>query len=452
MRSILAAVADLESGHKSRDLVEDALARIEDRAGEGQRTFLEGNAAAARAAADFHDQMRAHGAHAPFAGIPVSIKDLFDIAGEVTTAGSLVLRDAAPASADAPAVARLRAAGFIPIGRTNMTEFAFSGLGINPHHGTPANPYDRGAARIPGGSSSGAAVSITDGMALGALGTDTGGSCRIPAALCGIVGFKPTARRVPTRGSFPLSTSLDSVGPLAASVSCCAVLDAVLAGETSFALPALPLEGLRLAVPQTMVLEGLEPAVARAFDRTMAAIGKAGARISDIPLRELAELSQINAKGGLVAAQAYAIHRPLIDRSHQPGGAGYDPQVLVRILRGGEQEAADYIDVVNARADFIRRLAAVTAPYDALVMPTVPVIAPRLADLQSDDAYRRTNAMVLRNPSIANFLDRCSISIPCQQAGDAPVGLMLIGAHGADRHLLSIAAAIEKIVSPIVDR
>jgi len=368
----------------------------------------------------------------------------------VTTAGSLVLRDAAPASADAPAVARLRAAGFIPIGRTNMTEFAFSGLGINPHHGTPVNPYDRGAARIPGGSSSGAAVSITDGMARGALGTDTGGSCRIPAALCGIVGFKPTARRVPRQGVFPLSTSLDSVGPLAASVSCCAVLDAVLAGEPSFELPELPLAGLRLAVPQTMVLDGLEPAVARAFDRALVAIGKAGARISDIPLRELDELSKINAKGGIVAAECYAIHRPLIARSHEPGGPGYDPQVLVRILRGQEQDAADYIDLVAARADFIRRLAAITAPYDALMMPTVPLIAPKITDLQSDDAYRRTNAMVLRNPAIANFLDRCSISIPCHQTGDAPVGLMLIGEHGADRRLLAIAAAIEKIVSPAV--
>jgi aspartyl-tRNA(Asn)/glutamyl-tRNA(Gln) amidotransferase subunit A len=452
MHSIVATAATLDRGRKARDLVEDALARIEDRSGEGQRTFLEVDADAVRAAADFHDRMRVRGAHAPFAGIPVSIKDLFDIAGDVTTAGSLLLREAAPATADAPAVARLRAAGFIPIGRTNMTEFAFSGLGINPHYGTPANTYDRNAGRIPGGSSSGAAVSVTDGMALGALGTDTGGSCRIPAALCGIVGFKPTAHRVPTQGVFPLSTSLDSVGPLAASVSCCAVLDAVLAGENSFELPVFPLEGLRVAVPQTMVLEGLEPAVAQAFDRTLATIGKAGARISDIPLRELAELSQINAKGGLVTAQAYALHRPLIAKGHQPGGTGYDPQVLVRILRGQEQEAADYIDLLKARADFIRRLAAITAPYDVLAMPTVPLIAPRLVDLQSDDAYRRTNAMVLRNPSIANFLDRCSISIPCHRAGDAPVGLMLIGAHGADRHLLSIAAAIEKIVSPIVDR
>jgi aspartyl-tRNA(Asn)/glutamyl-tRNA(Gln) amidotransferase subunit A len=281
-------------------------------------------------------------------------------------------------------------------------------------------------------------------MALGALGTDTGGSCRIPAALCGTVGFKPTAHRVPTAGAFPLSTSLDSIGPLAATVACCAALDAVLAGEPAVELAPFPLAGLRMAVPQTMVLEGVEPMVARAFESALAALRKAGARIVDIPLRELAELTQINAKGGLAAAESYAIHRSLIAKAEKM----YDPRVLVRILRGQEQDAADYIELIAARADFIRRLAAITAPYDALVMPTVPVTAPRLADLASDDAYRHANFLVLRNPGIANFLDRCSISIPCHHAGEAPVGLMLIAEHGADRRLLAIAAAIETVVSP----
>ena len=193
-----------------------------------------------------------------------------------------------------------------------------------------------------------------------------------------------------------------------------------------------------------MVLDSVEPAVAQAFDAALAALRKAGARISDIPLRELAELQQINAKGGLSAAESYAIHRALIAKSEKL----YDPRVLSRILRGQEQSAADYIDLVHARADFIRRVAAITAPYDAVVMPTTPVVAPHIADLASDDAYRRVNMLMLRNPSIVNFLDRCSISIPCHRAGDAPVGLMLIGEHGADRRLLSIAAAIEKVVSP----
>jgi aspartyl-tRNA(Asn)/glutamyl-tRNA(Gln) amidotransferase subunit A len=446
MRSIANIATSLEAGASSRNLVEECITRIDDRSGEGTRTFLKVHAAAARAAADYHDRLRAAGA-APsrYAGIPVSIKDLFDIAGDVTTAGSVALRDAAPARHDAPSVARLRGAGFIPIGRTNMTEFAFSGLGINPHYDTPRNPYDRQAGRIPGGSSAGAAVSVTDGMAFGALGTDTGGSCRIPAALCGIVGFKPTAHRVPTQGAFPLSTSLDSVGPLAATVDCCARLDAVLAGEPWLGLPPCQLDGLRMAVPQTMVLDNLEPAVARAFDAALAAMRNAGARILDIPLRELSELQRINAKGGPSAAESYAIHRALIAKA----GTSYDPRVLSRILRGREQDAADYIDLVNARAEFIGRLAAITAPYDALVMPTTPLIAPRLADLVSDEAYRQANMLVLRNPSIANFLDRCSISIPCHRAGDAPVGLMLIGEHDADRRLLSIAAAIETLVSPV---
>jgi aspartyl-tRNA(Asn)/glutamyl-tRNA(Gln) amidotransferase subunit A len=445
MRTLAQLAADLGSGGSSRGLVEQCLARIGDRAGEGERVFLKVHDADALAAADFYDRLRARGAApSPFAGIPVSIKDLFDLAGDVTTAGSRALKDAEPAARDAPSVARLRAAGFIPIGRTNMTEFAFSGLGINPHYGTPLNPYDRQAGRIPGGSSSGAAVSVTDAMAFGALGTDTGGSCRIPAALCGIVGFKPTARRVPTAGAFPLSTSLDSVGPLAATVECCAVLDAVLAGEPAAELATFPVAGLRMAVPQTTVLDGLEPAVARAFESALDVLRKAGARIVDIPLHELGELPQINAKGGFAAAESYAIHRALIAKAEKT----YDPQVLTRILRGQEQSAADYIDLVAARADFIRRVAAVTAPYDALLMPTTPLTAPRLADLAADDSYRKVNFLMLRNPAIVNFLDRCSISLPCQRAGDAPVGLMLIGEHGADRRLLAIAAAVEQVVSP----
>jgi aspartyl-tRNA(Asn)/glutamyl-tRNA(Gln) amidotransferase subunit A len=445
MRTLAQLKAELASGGSSRGLVEQCLARIGDRAGEGERVFLKVHAADALAAAGFYDRLRArNAAPSPFAGIPVSIKDLFDLAGDVTTAGSRALKDAEPAAGDAPSVARLRAAGFIPIGRTNMTEFAFSGLGINPHYGTPLNPYDRRAGRIPGGSSSGAAVSVTDAMAFGALGTDTGGSCRIPAALCGIVGFKPTARRVPTAGAFPLSTSLDSIGPLAATVACCAVLDAVLAGEPAAELAPFPLAGLRMAVPQTIVLDGLEPGVARAFEAALDALRKVGARIADIPLRELSELPQINAKGGFAAAESYAIHRALIAKAEKT----YDPQVLTRILRGQEQSAADYIDLVAARADFIRRVAAVTAPYDALLMPTTPLMAPRLADLAADDSYRKVNFLMLRNPAIVNFLDRCSISLPCQRAGDAPVGLMLVGEHGADRRLLAIAAAIEQVVSP----
>jgi aspartyl-tRNA(Asn)/glutamyl-tRNA(Gln) amidotransferase subunit A len=435
----------LAGGRSSRDLTEECLTRIADTEGEGRRAFIKVHAEQARAAADFHDRSRRNGgASSRFAGIPVSIKDLFDIAGDVTTAGSIVLRDTVPAQRDAVAVARLKAAGFIAVGRTNMTEFAFSGLGINPHYGTPLNPYDRKAARIPGGSSSGAAVSVTDGMAYAALGTDTGGSCRIPAALCGLVGFKPTAKRVPLTGTVPLSSSLDSIGPIASSVACGAALDAVLAGEEAVDLPAFPLDGLRLAVPQTLVFDGIDSDVARAFAAAQSKLSAAGVRISDIALRELSGLARINSKGGFAAAEAYAFHRPLIAAKRDL----YDLRVLSRILRGCEQDAADYLDLMQARSDFQRRVWAITAPYDALLMPTVPMIAPRLRDLEFDEDFGRINLLMLRNPTLANFLDGCSISIPCHRHGDAPVGLMLIGRHGDDARLLAIAAAIESAVAP----
>jgi len=438
--------AQLAAGRvTSRTLVEGCLARIDDPAGEGARTFLKVHRDAALAAAKQQDALRkASRAPSPFAGIPVSIKDLFDIAGDVTTAGSIALRDHAPAKADAPAVARLKAAGFVVVGRTNMTEFAFSGLGLNPHYGTPKNPYDRATGRIPGGSSSGAAVSITDGMAFGALGTDTGGSCRIPAALCGIAGFKPTQFRVPLDGAFPLSSTLDSIGPLAATVADCAVLDAVLAGEPSFDLPKVALAGLELAAPQSFVLDGMDSHVAAMFAATLKALSTAGATITDIPLTELLEIPAIFAKGGFPAYEAWAVHRDLIAAK----GDVYDPRVRVRILRGRGQSDADYAALKAARADMIARVEKITAPYDALVLPTVPAIAPTLAAMEDDEAFRDVNLLMLRNPTVANFLDRCAVSIPCHRAGEAPVGLMLIGAQGADRRLLAIAAAAESLVAP----
>ncbi|HLK83183.1 MAG TPA: amidase [Xanthobacteraceae bacterium] len=445
MRTLAQSARDLASGTSSRSLVEDCLARILDAAGEGRRAFLKVHADQARAAADYIDALRRRGA-APsrFAGVPVSVKDLFDVAGDVTTAGSVALRDAPPAKRDAAAVARIRAAGFIPIGRTNMTEFAYSGVGLNPHYDTPRNPYDRATGRIPGGSSSGAAVSVADGMAVAALGTDTGGSCRIPAALCGIVGYKPTARRIPTDGVLPLSSTLDSVGPLAPTVACCAALDAVMAGEEPNDFPPHRLDGLRLAAPQAVVLDSMDEAVAGAYGNALSRLAKAGAKIVDLPFVEFNEIAALNRQGGFAAAEAYAWHRRLIETK----GALYDPRVLVRIMRGKEQDAAHYIELIRARADLIGRVAAVSGHYDALIMPTVPIIAPPLASLDAEERFRAVNLLVLRNTVIANVLDRCAISIPCHGRGDAPVGLMLVGEHGADRRLFAIAAAVEQIVAP----
>src|SRR5215813_12058388 len=287
--SVLETAADLANGRASScDLIEAALAQIVDPTGEGAHTFVKIYGDNARAAANAQDRLRRAGYIAsPLAGLPISIKDLFDVSGERTLAGSKALDDSPPAAGDAPVVTRLKAAGAVLVGRTNMTEFAFSGVGINPHYGTPGNPHDR--SRIPGGSSSGAGVSVPDGMAAVAIGTDTGGSVRIPAAFCGLVGFKPTQARVPRDGASPLSSSLDSIGPLARSTEDCAIVDAIMAGEEPVIPEAIPVEGLRLAVPQTIMLDALEPAVAAAFERACAVLGRAGARLLDVKMPELGE-------------------------------------------------------------------------------------------------------------------------------------------------------------------
>jgi aspartyl-tRNA(Asn)/glutamyl-tRNA(Gln) amidotransferase subunit A len=428
----------------SRQLVTDCLARISSNAGEGARVFLKVYGEQALATADFYDRMRQQGARLnPFAGIPVSVKDLFDVAGDTTLAGSTLLKGAPAAERDARAVSRLRAAGFVVIGRTNMTEFAFSGLGLNPNYGTPLNPWDRATGRIPGGSSSGAAVSVSDGMAYGALGTDTGGSCRIPAAMCGIVGFKPTASRVPLAGAFPLSPSLDSVGPLAHSVDCCATLDAVLSGQGFEPIPDLAATDLNLGVLTNYVTDGLEKTVADHFERALRALTKAGVKLTDIKLPELAELPDINRKGGISAAESYAVHRPRIAND----AARYDPRVLTRIVRGREQDAADYINLLNIRADFMSRVARRVRRFDAVLMPTIPIVAPVLSDLTADDAYVKANGLALRNPSIVNFIDGCAISLPCHDPGTAPVGISLFGLANTDADLLSAARVVEPIVA-----
>jgi aspartyl-tRNA(Asn)/glutamyl-tRNA(Gln) amidotransferase subunit A len=441
--TVLSLAGDLALARTtSRALVEAALARIEDPAGEGARTFTKVYSDTARAAADAQDRLRAAGYVAsPLAGLPVSVKDLFDVAGEVTLAGSRALDDTPPARHDAPIVARLRAAGAVLVGRTNMTEFAFSGVGINPHYGTPGNPADRRC--IPGGSSSGAAVSVADGGAIVAIGTDTGGSVRIPAALCGIVGFKPTQKRISRAGATPLSTTLDSIGPLANSVACCAIADAVMAGEEPAAPPPVAVERLRLGVPQSLVLDDLAPEVATAFADACTTLSRAGSRVVALPLAELGEYRAINARGGFAPIEAFAWHRPLLARR----GSDYDPRVRTRIERSGGMTAVEYLELCAARADLIARVAAHAAQFDALLMPTVAITAPPLAGFARDEDYFRLNALILRNPSVVNFLDRCAATLPIQQPGMMPVGLMVVGEHGGDRRLLAVASAVEAAIA-----
>jgi aspartyl-tRNA(Asn)/glutamyl-tRNA(Gln) amidotransferase subunit A len=446
MRRIEAARQALEAGElASRTLVDACLDQATSPTGEGGRVFTRLFVESARAEADAIDHRRKAGVWTgPLGGIPISVKDLFDIRGLPTTAGSVVLADAEKASADAVIVSRLRAAGAVIVGRTNMTEFAFSGLGLNPHYGTPANPFDRKSRRIPGGSSSGAAVSVTDGMALAAIGTDTGGSVRIPAALCGLVGFKPTARRIPQAGTLPLSTSLDSIGPLAASVRCCRILDEVLSGGTGDTLTGAAVDGLRLAVPATKALDEVDPHVAAAFARALDRLGKAGARIKDIPVPEFSQIIATASTATFPAAEAFAWHRELLSRAKDR----YDPRVSVRIARGEAISAADYLWLLDKRTELIRSIRARTEGLDALVMPTVPAIAPVIADIDADEArYHASNLLMLRNPTFVNFLDGCALSIPCHEADTAPVGLMLARFDGADRTLLAIGEAVEEALT-----
>nr|WP_294513039.1 amidase [uncultured Rhodopila sp.] len=433
------AQALAEGTTTSRDLIEESLARIADPDGEGARAFIKVHAQQARGMADAADSLRKiNRAPGPYAGIPIALKDLFDIAGEPTSAGSAVLADAPAAAAHAPVVARMLAAGFIPIGRANMTEFAFSGLGINPHYGTPASPWDRKSQRIPGGSSSGTAVAVADGMAAAGLGTDTGGSCRIPAAFCGIVGYKPTARRIPIAGVLPLAPSLDSVGPLAPSVACCATIDAIVAGEAPRAPVAARLNGLRLAVPDSLVLEGMDDVVAAAFEQALSVLSAAGARIEKARFAPFDELPELNAKGGFAASEAYAWHRSLLASK----GSLYDPRIRLRIARGESISAADYLDLVAARTRLIAAFDRATAPYDCVVMPTVPVVAPPIATLDDERRYNSVNMLILRNTALGNFFDRCAISVPCHRRGEAPVGLMLMGETMGDARLFGIAASV----------
>ncbi|HEJ9056949.1 TPA: amidase [Serratia fonticola] len=442
---LVQAAAGLASGEfTSRQLIAGALAQIADPQGEGERTFTQVYADWAQQQALAADQRRAVGKPlSPLDGVPVSIKDLFDVSGQVTTAGSWVLADAAVAKKHAAIVERLLQAGAVVIGKTNMTEFAYSGLGLNPHFGTPANPWDRAARRIPGGSSSGAAVAVADGMCCGAVGSDTGGSVRIPAAFCGLTGYKPTARRMASGGLLPLSPSLDSIGVIAHDVASCIALDAAIA-EQALRPESQSLESARFAVPQTLVLDSLDEEVAAAFERTLKRLAQAGAQIEAIPCSEFAELAEINGAGGFTALESWHWHQPLIAEYAE----GYDSRVLSRIRRGQPLGESDLQQLRQLRASWQQRVTAKVQGFDALLMPTAPLIAPTIAELAEDDeAYFRANGAALRNPSVINFLDGCALSLPCQRPGEAPVGLMVAGLPMHDQALLGWALAIERCLA-----
>ncbi|TDR56690.1 aspartyl-tRNA(Asn)/glutamyl-tRNA(Gln) amidotransferase subunit A [Halomonas ventosae] len=374
-------------------------------------------------------------------GVPIAVKSLFDIDGEVTHAGSKLLANALPAVKDSTAIVRLRKAGALFTGHTNMTEFAYSGLGVNPHYGTPPNPFS--SDRIPGGSSSGSAVAVAKGMAAAALGTDTGGSVRIPAAFCGLVGFKPSQQRIPLDGVLPLSYSLDSIGPIAHNVEDCALLDNILSNQFDKSFSPASVRGLRLAVPDQYLLNGLDSIVTRAFERAVSKLLDAGAVVEHVPMQELNEIKNLLHGGGLTAAESYHIHRNWITSQEK----NYDSRVLSRIVKGSEITADEYLELQKERHHQISRMNEMLMNHDALICPTVPIVPPRFNEIENDQDYYKTNSLVLRNALVGNLLDLCGISIPCHLESEFPVGFMMLSKNGEDRKLLRQAAGVEATFS-----
>jgi len=432
----------LSSGESAQESIQRLLAQAKFPA--AQHVFLHlDEQAALQVAAQFD----AHGSMSgALAGIPISLKDLFDVQGQVTTSASLSCQGDAPALQDAPSVQRLRQAGAVLMGRTNMSEFAFSGVGINPHFGTPINPCDSQVARIPGGSSSGAAVSVALGLAAAGIGSDTGGSLRIPAALCGLVGFKPTQARVPLAGTNELARSLDTVGAITHCVSDALEVDAVLSGQV-LSCPAKPLSAMRLAVPTSFMLDDLEPAVAQAFERVLSLLSAQGAQWVELAVPELSQIADINQPGGLSSIEAYAAQRHRIEVDPNR----IDPRVLLRMMQGQGVSAADYLGLLDRRQAWQARMSQRLQGFDALICPTVPMVAPPMADLLHDDeAFFKVNRLLLRNPSVVNFWDGCAFSLPCHAPGELPMALMLSAARGQDAYLAGLAVLVENALKDVV--
>lgn len=440
-KGIIACRAAIANGRTtSTALVREALENISDPQGEGSRAYTDVFADRALVEASSADQ-QGGGSPGRLHGIPISVKDLFDIEGYVTRAGSTVLSSQPAATADAKAVQRLRAEGAIIIGRTNMTEFAFSGLGLNPHYDTPANPWDRVHRRIPGGSSSGAAISVTDAMAAGAIGSDTGGSVRIPSALCGLVGFKPSREAVSRDGAYPLSPTLDSIGPLARSVADCAMLHSILSEAPPLASTAQSMP-LRLGHITNYVTDGMDDEVSTTYAHALDRIAASGVVVEAVRIASFEQISAMNAVATYPGLEAYAAQRHRLDRE----GNQFDPQVRRRMEAAGKLPSSALAELGAARQTFIDEALAELSPFDAVIMPTVPTIAPPIDALADDATYAAVNLLMLRNPTTINLFGGCAVTLPLVSASGAPVGLSLAAGPGKDWTLLSIAARIETML------
>lgn len=409
-----------------------------------QHVFTQLYADAARASAQHCDvQARAGRSLGALHGVCITLKDNIDVVGESTMAGGVVCAGEAPALHDAPVVQRLRDAGAVILGKTNMSEFAFSGVGINPHHGTPANPADPAHARLPGGSSSGAAVSVALGLAEVGIGTDTGGSIRIPAALCGLVGFKATQARIPCTGVMELSRTLDTVGSITRSVRACLAVDAVLS-QQPLPIDAANLRGLRFAVPQTLMMDDMDATVSQAFARTLRRIIEAGAQVVEIPFTALGDIAALSMPGGFSPIESYAAHHARLER----GAHQIDHRVVARMMLGKGISAQDYLELHNRRHAWIAAAEQTLHGFDAMLCPTVPMVAPLTEPLLKDDeAFFKVNRLLLRNPSAINYMDGCAWSLPCHEAGELPVGLMVSSVAGQDAHLARVALALENLIN-----
>ena len=445
MTTASALASDLRTGKRDPlDLLNEVFARIVEVGDnaiftETLRPRAEAEARAAR------ERLRAGNPASLLDGVPVAWKDLFDLKDRVTTAGSVVLASNPPAAQDAALVNAGARAGFVTVGALNMTEFAYSGIGLNPHFGTPRNPNGTGPARAPGGSSSASGVVVANDIVPIAFGTDTGGSIRIPAAFNGVVGYKTSTGHYPMTGVFPLSRTLDTLGPLAHSVEDCVMADAVLRGLQAPEVQAARVAALDFVIPDGVMMENLSPAVAANFAGAVARLEQAGARVRRIALPELAEtLELITHRAVLAAVEALDLHW---DRLHGPDAARIDARVVRRIMNAASASAVDLAILLRERA---RLIAAVTAQIgDALLIcPTTPTVAMPIAPLEADqEVFFRHNGLTLRNTSLGNFLDWCGLSIPNGFDPDTmPTGFMISAPHGRDKAVLSAGLAIEHIV------
>lgn len=373
----------------------------------------------------------------PLAGLLISIKDLYDEAGIVTTAASRLLKSRPPACADAEIIARIKRAGAVPFGRTTMSEFAYSGVGLNPHYGTPGNVFDE--TRIPGGSTSGGGLSVALNLVDAALGTDTGGSIRIPSAVNGLVGFKPSRLAVPMEGVQPLAESFDTAGPLTRDLDTAIRLFAVIVDQsapTNFAASGQP---LKLALPRNAFTNDLAPAIAADFGAFCERLKAAGHQLVEMDFGFLPEASILNRI--LVAAEAYQVYGADLAALEEVG----DPQVLKRIRYAETLSEKDIADAYVRRAQVVAQFNTRMRDFDALIAPTLAIETPTIAETEAH--FDRINAQMLRNTSFLNLADACAISLPAPKAGQPPAALMLGAPSGNDWPLLSVAKRISPLLA-----